>query len=66
MERNPKDERLKSKNLLLDNQDEIDRAFKKAVNRARLENKRAGNTVAVWENDKVILIPPDEIVVEDI
>jgi len=41
--------------------DAIDRLFRAAVRNALLEHKRAGNTVAVWRNGKVVLVKPHEI-----
>jgi len=62
MERPSKIKKVKSKKLLIEFGDRIDRAFTKAVENALLEHKRAGNTVAVWRGGKVILIQPEEIV----
>lgn len=36
-------------------------AAQRAVRAALLEHKRAGNPIAVWEDGKVVLIPPDKI-----
>ncbi len=41
--------------------DAIDRLFRTAVRNALREHKRAGNSVAVWRNGKVVLLKPDEI-----
>lgn len=41
--------------------DMIDRLYRAAVRTALREHKRAGNTVAVWRNGKVVLLKPDEI-----
>jgi hypothetical protein len=62
MERPSKIKKVKSKKLLIEFGDRIDRAFTKAVENALLEHKRAGNTVAVWRGGKVVLIQPEEIV----
>ena len=36
-------------------------AFKKAVANAIAEHKKAGHSIAVWKNGKVVHIPPDQI-----
>jgi hypothetical protein len=43
----------------------IENALRRAVRHALLEHKRAGNPIATWINGQVILIPPDQIKVED-
>ncbi len=40
---------------------EIEIVLQKAVHRALLAHKRAGNPIAVMKDGKVILIPPEEI-----
>ncbi|HUY92825.1 MAG TPA: hypothetical protein VMV10_29060 [Pirellulales bacterium] len=57
-------ERPDAKALFADGR-EIDAALAKAVREALLEHKRAGNPIAVWENGRVVWIPPEEIVVDD-
>ncbi|HPM22741.1 MAG TPA: hypothetical protein PLP66_02470 [Phycisphaerae bacterium] len=42
----------------------IDGALVDAVRDALLQHKRAGNPIAVWEDGRVVWIPPEEIVVE--
>jgi len=44
---------------------EIEGIFQEAVRRALLDHKRAGNPIAVSEDGKVVIIPPEEIPVED-
>jgi len=39
--------------------------LQEAVRQALLEHKRAGNPIASWKDGKVIMIPPEEIPVED-
>ena len=41
--------------------DAIDRLFRAAVRNALREHKRAGNSVAVWRDGKVVILKPDEI-----
>ena len=40
-------------------------ALRRAVRDALLEHKRAGNPVASWKDGKVVIIPADEISVEE-
>lgn len=42
----------------------IDGALAKAVREAVLRHKRLGNPIAVWENGRVVWIPPEEIEVD--
>lgn len=44
---------------------EIDTALRNAVQQALLQHKKAGNPVAEWRDGKVILIKPEDIVVEE-
>lgn len=39
----------------------IDKALGRAVRRALLEHKRAGNPICTWRDGKVVWIPPEEI-----
>jgi hypothetical protein len=45
---------------------EIDAAIAKAVREAVLQHKRAGNPIAVWQDGRVVWIPPEEIVVDEL
>ncbi len=38
-------------------------ALKEAVAEAIAEHKKRGEPIVVWRNGKVVLVPPDEIVV---
>ena len=40
-------------------------ALRRAVRSALLEHKRAGNPVATWKDGKVVIIPAEEIEVEE-
>lgn len=40
----------------------IEKILQKAVNHALLTHKRLENPVAVWEDGKVVIIPPEKIV----
>ena len=44
---------------------EIDAAMKKAVQEALRQHKKAGNPVAEWRDGKIVLIKPEDIVVEE-
>lgn len=45
--------------------EEMDRAFALAVRAALLDHKRAGNPVAIWEDGKVKIVPPEEIILPE-
>jgi hypothetical protein len=44
---------------------EIQAVLRRAVQHALLMHKRAGNPIAVWQDGKVVMIPPEEIPVAD-
>lgn len=41
----------------------IERILQAAVQRELLIHKRLGNPIAVWKGGKVVIIPPEEIVI---
>jgi hypothetical protein len=41
----------------------IERILQAAVQRELLIHKRLGNPIAVWKGGKVVIVPPEEIVV---
>ena len=41
------------------------RAVRRAVREAVLVHKQAGNSVAAWRDGRVVLLPPDEVVVPE-
>lgn len=45
---------------------EIERILQKAVRHELSIHKRLGNPVAVWKDGKVVIIPPEEIVLPSI
>jgi hypothetical protein len=49
-----------------DKQRLMNEAMARAVRRALLQHKRAGNPIAVWQDGQVVWIPPEEIPVEDL
>ena len=44
---------------------EIEEILRRAVRHALLMHKRAGNPIAISKDGKVVIIPPEEIPVED-
>ena len=43
----------------------VEEVFRRAVQHALLMHKRAGNPIALWKDGKVVIIPPEEIQVDD-
>ena len=50
---------------LVNQADEIERIFRKAVRHELWIHKRLGNPIATWKDGKVVIIPPEEISVDD-
>lgn len=44
---------------------ELEAILRRAVRAAVLVHKRAGNPVATWKDGKVVIVPPEEIEVEE-
>ena len=42
---------------------DIGKVLQRAVNEALLMHKRLGNPIAIWKDGKVVIIPPEEIVI---
>ena len=42
---------------------EIGEVLQRAVNHALLMHKRLGNPIATWKDGKVVIVPPEEIVI---
>lgn len=42
---------------------DIERVLRRAVNHALLMHKRLGNPIATWKDGKVVIVPPEEIVI---
>lgn len=58
----PKIDLNKSKNLFVEHRETIREVFRRAVEQALLEHKRAGNRIAaVAENGEVVWIEPEQI-----
>ena len=45
--------------------EEIEKALQERAREILLFHKRIGNPIAVWQDDKVVILQPDEIPVED-
>lgn len=43
----------------------VEQALRRAVREALLRHKKLGNPIAVWRDGEVVLLPPEEIPVED-
>ncbi len=54
-------EREKSIAELFEEGTAIDEALRSAVREALLYHRRIGNPIAVWENAKLVWVPPEEI-----
>ncbi|MEO8433314.1 MAG: hypothetical protein ABI596_00335 [Pyrinomonadaceae bacterium] len=52
-----------TKRIFIDYGDAIETVLQRAVNNALLIHKRLGNPIATWKDGKVVIIPPEEIVV---
>lgn len=52
------------KDLFVSHGQEVEALFQQAVQRALWRHKRLGNPVAVWENDQVVIVRPEEIVID--
>ena len=57
----PRIELSTARHLFVEYRDEIREAFCRAVQQALLEHKRAGNPIAVSEDDQVAWIQPEQI-----
>ena len=53
------------KNLFTENREQIQEALQQALRHALLMHKRAGNPIASWRDGKVVIIQPEDIVIED-
>ena len=55
-----------TKNLLahqFENRAEIDCALDAGIRSVLLKHKQAGNPIATWQNGKVVLVAPEDIVI---
>ena len=53
-----------TKDLLFTHAKDIELVFRKAVREAVLEHKRANNPIATWRDGQVVILQPDEIVID--
>jgi hypothetical protein len=44
---------------------DIENVLRRAVHHALRMHKRAGNPIAEWRDGRVVIIPPEEIIVDD-
>jgi hypothetical protein len=42
---------------------DIEKILQRAVNHALLMHKQLGNPIATWQDGKVVIVPPEEIVI---
>ena len=61
----PKIDLNNTKNLFAEHRETIQEVFKRAVQQALLEHKRAGNPIAVSKNAEVVWIKPEEIKINE-
>jgi hypothetical protein len=52
-----------TKRLFIDHGKGIEKVLQRAVNHALLMHKRLGNPIATWKDGKVVIVPPEEIVI---
>jgi hypothetical protein len=52
-----------TKRFFLDHGEAIEKVLQRAVKHALLMHKRIGNPIATWEDGRVVIIPPEEIVI---
>ena len=52
-----------TKRLFIDHGKDIEKVLQRAVNHALLMHKRLGNSIATWKDGKVVIVPPEEIVI---
>jgi hypothetical protein len=54
------------RNLFTENREQIKEALQQALHQTLLMHKRAGNPIASWQDGKVVIIQPEDIIVEDL
>jgi len=60
---NDQDRAVLTNDYFAEHAKDIEKVLQRAVNHALLMHKRLGNPIAVWKDDKVVIIPPEEIVI---
>ncbi len=63
MEKNKKIKSNKT-NLFITHSEEINKAYERAVRDALSKHKKAGNSVVISHNGKVVTLQPDDIVID--
>lgn len=48
---------------LVEQAEAVERILQRAVNHALLMHKLIGNPIAAWRDGKVVIIPPEEIII---
>ena len=43
----------------------MDAAMRRGVREALLRHKRLGESIAVWRDGRVVIVPPDEIAIDE-
>lgn len=44
----------------------IEDVLRRAVYQALLAHKQAGNPIATWQDEHVVIVPPEDILLEDV
>lgn len=53
------------KNFFVDHAKEIEAILRRAGEQARWLHKQLGKPIVSWENEQVVLVPPDEIEIDE-
>lgn len=61
MEKNAGESAVK---LLVDYGEEVDVAIKRGVRDALRRHKQAGNPIAVWQDERVVILQPEDIPID--
>ena len=61
------DEHLMNDNItkILNDPEKVTKIIQSGINNALLKHKQAGNQVCEWRNNKVVWIPPENIVINE-
>lgn len=58
-------ERKTDLTLLLRDEKRIGEALRRAVREALLVHKKLGHSIVVWKDDRVVILPPERIAVDE-
>lgn len=50
---------------VMDDPHAVQRAVDRARRAALLDHKRNGRSIVIWENGRVVWVPPDQIMIDD-